>query len=119
MWALAVYGLMVAVFVVGWRRSGQPALDFFGLSIMRAYARLYHNIWIRRQADLPATGPALLVANHTCSADPSFLQACAGRAMSFLIAEEYFDIPGAGWLFRYMRCIPVARNGHDITSVRT
>ncbi|HMF14066.1 MAG TPA: lysophospholipid acyltransferase family protein, partial [Gemmataceae bacterium] len=24
-----------------------------------------------------------------------------------------------GWLFRYMQCIPVARNGHDIRSLRT
>jgi 1-acyl-sn-glycerol-3-phosphate acyltransferase len=119
MWALATCGLAAAALLVAWRRSGQPALDFFGLGIMRGYARLYHNVWIRRRAELPATGPALLVANHTCSADPAFVQACAARAMCFLVAEEYFDIPGAGWLFRYMQCIPVARNGHDITSVRT
>jgi 1-acyl-sn-glycerol-3-phosphate acyltransferase len=119
MWVLVVYGLIAAGLLIAWRRSGQPALDFFCLGIMRLYARLYHNLWIRRQAELPATGPALIVANHTCSADPEFLQACCTRAMSFLIAEEYFDIPGAGWLFRYMQCIPVARNGHDITSVRT
>jgi 1-acyl-sn-glycerol-3-phosphate acyltransferase len=38
--------------------------------------------------------------------------------MSFMIAEEYFDIPGASWLFRYMHCIPVSRTGRDIKSVR-
>jgi len=119
MWALATYGLIAGSLLLAWRRSGRRVLDFFGLGIMRCYARLYHNLWIRRHADLPESGPALLVANHTCSADPAFLQACAPRTMCFLVAEEYFDIPGAGWLFRYMQCIPVARNGHDVTSVRT
>jgi 1-acyl-sn-glycerol-3-phosphate acyltransferase len=119
MWALATCGLVATGLLLAWRRSGQPILDFFGLGIMRCYARLYHNVWIRRHAELPASGPALLVANHTCSADPAFLQACASRTTCFLVAEEYFDIPGAGWLFRYMQCIPVARNGHDLTSVRT
>jgi 1-acyl-sn-glycerol-3-phosphate acyltransferase len=38
--------------------------------------------------------------------------------MSFMIAEEYFDIPGASWLFRYMHCIPVSRTGRDVKSVR-
>jgi 1-acyl-sn-glycerol-3-phosphate acyltransferase len=38
--------------------------------------------------------------------------------MSFMIAEEYFNIPGASWLFRYMHCIPVSRTGRDMTSVR-
>lgn len=118
MWAVAIWGLIAVALLIAWRRSGQPALDYFCLGIMRLYARLYHNLWIRRHSELPMTGPALIVSNHTCSADPEFLQACVGRAISFLVAEEYFDIPGLSWLFGYMQCIPVARDGHDITSVR-
>jgi 1-acyl-sn-glycerol-3-phosphate acyltransferase len=38
--------------------------------------------------------------------------------MSFLIAEEYFDLPLVSRIFRYTQCVPVARNGHDIKSVR-
>src|SRR5258708_20422460 len=119
MWALALGGLIAAALLMAWRRSGQPAFDFFSLGFTRGIARLYYNIRIRRLAALPPTGPVLLVANHTCSADPAFLQACARRPMSFLIAEEYFNIPGASWLFRYMHCIPVSRTGRDLKSVRT
>jgi len=118
MWALIIGGLMVGVWVVTWRRSGQPALDYFCLGLTRAITRLYYNIWIRRRGQFPPTGPFILVSNHTCSADPAFLQACARRAMSFMIAEEYFDIPGASWLFRYMQCIPVSRSGSDIKALR-
>jgi 1-acyl-sn-glycerol-3-phosphate acyltransferase len=119
MWAVAICGLIAARLAWAWRSSGLPILDFVGLGIMRMYARLYHNVWIRSHARLPAKGPMLLIANHTCSADPAFLQACVPRALCYLVAEEYFDIPGAGWLFRYMQCIPVARHGRDLSSVRT
>jgi 1-acyl-sn-glycerol-3-phosphate acyltransferase len=118
MWAVATGGLLAAGLIWSWGRSKLPALEYFCLGIMRLYARLYHNVWIRPHTRLPAKGPLLLIANHTCSADPAFLQACIPRAMSFLIAEEYFGIRGLGWLFHYMQCIPVARNGRDITSVR-
>jgi 1-acyl-sn-glycerol-3-phosphate acyltransferase len=38
--------------------------------------------------------------------------------MSFLIAEEYFNIPVVSRIFRYTRCIRVARHGQEVTSVR-
>jgi 1-acyl-sn-glycerol-3-phosphate acyltransferase len=119
MWALALGGMIAAALLTAWRRSGQPAFDFFSLGFTRGIARLYYNIRIRRLAALPPNGPVLLIANHTCSADPAFLQACARRPMSFLIAEEYFKIPLANRLFRYMQSVPVARSGNDMTSVRT
>jgi len=118
MWALIIGGLLAGAWVTAWRRSEQPALDYFCLGLTRGITRLYYNIWIRRRSPFPPAGPLILVSNHTCSADPAFLQACARRAMSFMIAEEYFDIPGANWLFRYMHCIPVSRTGRDIKSLR-
>jgi 1-acyl-sn-glycerol-3-phosphate acyltransferase len=118
MWALVSAGLLATVWVIAWRRSDQPAFDFCCLGLTRGIARVYYNIWIRRRAPFPPAGACLLVANHTCSADPAFLQACARRSMSFLIAEEYFNIPGASRLFRYMQCIPVSRTGRDIKAVR-
>src|SRR5262245_2275215 len=118
MWAIVICGVFAAGLLLRWRRSGQPAVDFFCLGIMRLYTRLYHNVCIRRQATLPGKGAAVLIANHTCSADPAFLQSCAAQSMSFLIAEEYFDLPLVSRLFRYMQCVPVSRNGHDVRSVR-
>jgi 1-acyl-sn-glycerol-3-phosphate acyltransferase len=118
MWILAIGGLLAATWLLQWQRSGQPAFEFGCLAIMRVYARLYHNLWIRRHAELPATGPALVIANHTCSADPAFLQACTARAMSFLIAAEYFNLPVVHRLFRRMQCVPVARSGQDVRTIR-
>ena len=119
MWAVIIGGILAASALNAWRRSTQPAIEYFCLAIMRLYARLYHNVWIRRHASLPRSGGALLAANHTCSADPAFLQALVNSPLSFLSAEEYFDIPVVSWIFRYVQCIPVARNGCDVTSVRT
>src|SRR5262245_60063507 len=118
MWALVISGLIAVELLLEWRRSRQPALDFFCLALTRGITRVYYNIWIRRRAPFPPLGACILVANHTCSADPAFLQARARRPLSFMIAEEYFNIPGASWLFRYMQCIPVSRTGRDVKSVR-
>jgi 1-acyl-sn-glycerol-3-phosphate acyltransferase len=70
-------------------------------------------------APLPEHGPAILIANHTCSIDPMVLQATCRRVLGFLIAKEYFE----HWAFRPMcrllRCIPVRRDGNDLIATRT
>src|SRR6202022_2482438 len=69
-------------------------------------------------ARLPATGPAILVANHTCSADPAFLTAGCRRVLSFMIAREDYNIRLLRPLLDYIGCVPVARNGRDAAGVR-
>jgi 1-acyl-sn-glycerol-3-phosphate acyltransferase len=51
--------------------------------------------------------------------DPAFLQAACPRAISFLLAQEYYEIGHFRPLFEYTRCVPVARNGRDVRAVRT
>jgi 1-acyl-sn-glycerol-3-phosphate acyltransferase len=83
------------------------------------YARLWHGLVWNGPAPFPAKGPALVVSNHTCSADPPFVQAGCPRPLSFLIAREYYrDLPWARWLFDYIGCVPVNRSGRDGLAVR-
>jgi 1-acyl-sn-glycerol-3-phosphate acyltransferase len=69
-------------------------------------------------APLPERGPAILIANHTCSIDPMVLQARCRRVLGFLIAKEFFE----SWAFRpicgLLGCIPVRRDGHDLSATR-
>ena len=70
-------------------------------------------------APFPQSGPFLVISNHTCSADPSFIQACCQRPLSFLIAREYYEkVPWARPLFEYIHSVPVTRNGRDVAAVR-
>ncbi|WP_435018982.1 lysophospholipid acyltransferase family protein [Tundrisphaera sp. TA3] len=82
-----------------------------------AYCTLMH----RLQGDpstLPPTGPAILIANHTCNIDHFLLQAGTGRQLGFLIAREFYDY----WAFhpfcKMIGCIPVNRDGRDLAATR-
>jgi 1-acyl-sn-glycerol-3-phosphate acyltransferase len=119
MWALAVCAVAAGIILINWRRSGQSLTHFLGLGLVHAYARLWHGLSIRSSLGLPKSGPALVISNHTCSADPSFIQACCPRPLSFLIAREYYvKVAWARGLFEYLRSVPVARTGRDVAAAR-
>jgi len=63
---------------------------------------------------VPRTGPVLVTANHTCSADPLFLSAAASyRPISFLVAAEYSNWPIVKFFLGLVDCIPVRRDNRD------
>jgi 1-acyl-sn-glycerol-3-phosphate acyltransferase len=109
---IAVWGL------VRWRRSGQELFHFVGLSLVYFYLRMWHRMTSNRPPPRLVKGPALLVANHTCSADPVFLTIGCWRPISFLLARPYYKIPLFHRVFVYLHCIPVSRNGRDVQAVR-
>jgi 1-acyl-sn-glycerol-3-phosphate acyltransferase len=118
MGVLAACAVVVAVMLWRWRRSGQVLVHYLGLGLVYLYARLWHRWSANGPARVPAGGPAILVSNHTCSADPAFLTAGCRRPLSFVIAREYYNIGLLRPLFDYIGCVPVARNGRDAVGVR-
>ena len=118
MWAWLILLIAGAIYVVRWRRSGLTLIDFAGLSALHCYARLWHGWSSNGLAPIPARGPAILVANHTSSADPALVFNGCPRLVSFLMAAEYFQIAWARPLLNYLRCVPVARAGYEVGAVR-
>lgn len=119
MWAVAVCALVAVLVLVQWWRSGQVLVHFLGLAVVRMYARLWHGLIWKGEVPVPLKGPALLIANHTCSADPAFLQAGIRRPLSFLIAREYYE--NLSWvrrLFDYLGSVPVNRKACDVGALR-
>lgn len=115
---LAACALTGFIFLWHWHRSGWGLVDYLGIGFWNWYARLWHRWSSNGQAPLPAQGPAILVSNHTCSADPSFLTAGCARRLSFLLAEEFYGFPLVARLFEFLHCVPVRRDGKDARSVR-
>jgi 1-acyl-sn-glycerol-3-phosphate acyltransferase len=113
------WGIVVVIVLLGWRRSGQSLTEFLLRGLLHGYVRLWHRWQSNGPAPLPPTGPAILFSNHTCSADPAFLLVGCRRRLSFLIAREFYLIPGVRLLCDYIHCVPVTRNGKDITAART
>ena len=83
------------------------------------FARVYHSLTVVSPSDLPASGPAILVCNHTSSIDPAFIQSvCRTRLITWMMAKEYLEIKSIAWLFNAVGVIPVERTGQDIGSLR-
>lgn len=106
-----------ALLYFNWRRSGRAFASFVGLGTVRLYARLWHGCTFPAPAALPATGPALIVVNHTSSPDGCFVQCGCWRGLTFLVAEEFFQ-PHLLWIWATTACVPVCRSGLDIRAAR-
>jgi 1-acyl-sn-glycerol-3-phosphate acyltransferase len=117
-WAFFLCAIAVAVVFVRWRRSRLPLRTYLSQRTFVVYARLWHGCVVRRGAPLPKKGPAIVVSNHTCSADAALVSAGCRRLLSFIVAKEYYDIPGVGGILTHTECVPARRDGRDAVCLR-
>ncbi len=119
-----ILGLFLLGFVWLWRASGKACeidwehgwmrrLDGFNRLLCRHYHRLHGD-----RIELPAEGPAILVANHISGLDPLLMFAASRRKLRFIIASEQYYRFGLQWLFRAVGCIPVDRRGRPERAFR-
>jgi 1-acyl-sn-glycerol-3-phosphate acyltransferase len=84
------------------------------LGALDVVARCVFRLRVAHGERLPATGPALVVANHVSFLDPCLLAVAAhryGRKVRFLALSSLLDVPVVGRVLRAGRTIPVARGG--------
>ena len=84
----------------------------------RLFARVYHRLDVLSPCRLPRSGAAILVCNHTSPMDPIFIQSVCPRPIVWIMAKEYYDLPGLNWIYRQVEAIPVARSGRDMAATR-
>lgn len=84
----------------------------------RLFCKYYHRLHYNAMLELPAEGPAVIVANHQSGLDPFLLFAITRRPIHFLIAREQYERFGLTWLFRATGCIPVNRSHHPEIALR-
>ena len=73
-----------------------------------AYCGLWHRLKTNGWAPLPETGPAILIANHTCGIDHLILQAGCRRVLGFMIAREYYEWRKISYFCKDATCRPPA-----------
>lgn len=70
--------------------------------LFRTLSRLICWIWapleVRRRERIPATGPAILVANHRSLIDGILFVALCDRPVAFVSAPYLFELPVVGWV---------------------
>jgi 1-acyl-sn-glycerol-3-phosphate acyltransferase len=84
----------------------------------RVFARTYHHLTVLSPLTLPKTGPAILISNHTSGLDPLLIQSVSMRIIVWMMAREYYEIPGLNRLFRILEIIPVDRGARDSGAMR-
>jgi len=83
----------------------------------RLFCRRFHRM-NDVMLELPASGPAVVAANHISGLDPLLMVAVADRPLRFIIAREQYERFGLTWLFRAAGCIPVDRTGRPERAMR-
>jgi 1-acyl-sn-glycerol-3-phosphate acyltransferase len=73
-------------------------------------------MWHRER--IPATGPVVVVANHSAMVDGPLLYGLLGRRTAFLIKEEMFHGP-LGWILPRIGQLPIRRGEADRTPLLT
>ena len=81
----------------------------FAWWVVNGFTRLYFRLEARGVAHVPATGPAILVANHVSYLDPPLIGCLIPRVVHVLARESLFRIPVLGGLIRLLRAVPVDR----------
>jgi 1-acyl-sn-glycerol-3-phosphate acyltransferase len=119
MWSAVCVFVTLFLLFRAWIRSRMSWMDFLILRGSFIYGRLLHRWSANRHHPFPRSGPAIIVCNHTCSADGPFVLAASDRPISFLVAHEHFNVhPVAAAVLRHLRCVPVVRTGNDPTALR-
>jgi 1-acyl-sn-glycerol-3-phosphate acyltransferase len=68
---------------------------------------------------VPASGGAVLAANHFAAIDPPLIGSFSKRAVCWMMKEELLDIPLAGELLTFTGAFPIRRGGRDRDALRT
>ncbi|ACB35318.1 phospholipid/glycerol acyltransferase [Leptothrix cholodnii SP-6] len=75
--------------------------------------RLIYRLRLRGDQNLPASGAAIIVANHVSFVDAVVLMAVSPRPIRFIMDHRIFAVPVLGWLFRLGKAIPIAPQKED------
>jgi len=122
LFAATAVGLVAAAI----RRTGACWKTWMLVAIAKTYGGLFFGLRYRQQNPFPQGG-ALILVNHRSPVDPLFILATTARdpfrgpmtIIEFLTATEYTRIPGTiGFICKYMRSIPVDRDGEDMESAK-
>jgi 1-acyl-sn-glycerol-3-phosphate acyltransferase len=113
---------LLATAAIAWRVYRRDDPDSASVWWCVRLIRFYVAFWCRGRrvghCTVPRQGPVLIAANHTAGVDPLvIIGTCPGRVPSFLVEQEYYRRPIAGWLMRLNRCIPIDRRSPGKSSL--
>jgi len=79
--------------------------------LLRLILLPFYRIAVTGRDHVPASGPALLVANHVSFIDGLLVNFAVRRKVRFIVAEKYFGKPILRWMLKRLGAIPVTTDG--------
>ena len=70
-------------------------------------AKVMYRIRVIGYENLPATGPAVLAANHVTYVDWLVISSAYQRPLRFVMDRQFLKLPLVGWVFRDAKVIPI------------
>lgn len=90
----------------------------FARGFFRVVMRLFFRLEYAGLENLPASGPAILVANHTSMADMLVIQPPIRPWICWVAKKELFGSPLTRGVYTWLGCIPVDRGRTDMVAAR-
>jgi 1-acyl-sn-glycerol-3-phosphate acyltransferase len=101
---------------------GSPLRRNWVWFISQVIVGVVFSIWLRFRARgierIPASGGALLLANHSSFIDPLLVGLPLRRPVSFLARNTLFHVPVIGWILRHTYVMPLARDTGGAAGIR-
>lgn len=76
--------------------------------IAQAICKLFWNVKLKGEINIPKTGPIILASNHVSFVDWLFIMAVSPRPIRWIIDHTYYNMPILRTLFKHAKLIPVA-----------
>lgn len=101
------------------RRSPFNLLQSLLFGINYVMARILWRARVVGKLPLVDGEGGIIVSNHRCPADPSFVYLLTTRMVHWMVAREYCVHPAGAWFFQATESIPVGRGGIDTDAIKT
>ncbi len=82
------------------------------------FGRGYQQRQLVGRCEIPATGPAIIAANHTSGLDPLAIQSTCPRPITWVMTSEFYDLPSLKWFLEHVEMIRIDREAHDTKAWR-
>jgi 1-acyl-sn-glycerol-3-phosphate acyltransferase len=101
------------------QRSWLKRWWYDGLRVLcRTFAVVLFRIRCFGRDRAPATGGALVLANHQSHLDPVFVGMAFNRRLSYLARDSLFGFPPFRWLINSLDAIPIDREGLGLSGLK-
>ena len=109
--------------LVGWivlmlRRAPFSPMQSFLYAINYVVTRILWRARTRQKFPIAPGQGAVIICNHRCPLDPSFIALTVPRVVHWMVAREFCEHPAFRDLLRICGAIPVSRGGTDTSATK-